>query len=286
MEYLPQRRWSSLENKRANIMIKAIDKQLKERRMMKSLEKSKSENKGRVPTEMELVLEQTQQGTSYEVSVSDEGVEELKRKVKIKGEKKEALLTLSFGTIGIHGRKAHLLEDKKIPSVGVFDEVFSALGWHLEEIHRGDGVTGIKRRRRDLSSDSVMNFTTASGRNRLKPNLEDSTCSKIEISPTDACLSPLLVLRCCASPHPNVVVTLTPASPLAHTKLYTLRAPKHTVMSVKVDPCFLCHEIESPESGCLCQKLQDTDSALKDSLFLDACNTAPVCKTNIDLSLS
>ncbi|GJU10475.1 hypothetical protein Tco_1132871 [Tanacetum coccineum] len=43
---------------------------------------------------MELVLEQTQQGTSYEVSVSAEGVEELKRKVKIKGEKKEALITL------------------------------------------------------------------------------------------------------------------------------------------------------------------------------------------------
>ncbi|GJR67498.1 copia protein [Tanacetum coccineum] len=56
--------------------------------------RSKSENKGKVPTEMELVLEQTQQGTSYEVSISAEGVEELKRKVKIKGEKKEALLTL------------------------------------------------------------------------------------------------------------------------------------------------------------------------------------------------
>ncbi|GJS97722.1 putative reverse transcriptase domain-containing protein [Tanacetum coccineum] len=54
----------------------------------------KSENKGRVSTNMELVLEQTQQDTSYEVSVSTEGVEELKRKVKIKGEKKEALLTL------------------------------------------------------------------------------------------------------------------------------------------------------------------------------------------------
>ncbi|GJS71054.1 hypothetical protein Tco_0703895 [Tanacetum coccineum] len=39
MEYLPQRRWSTLEKKRANIMIKAIDKQLKERRMMRSLEK-------------------------------------------------------------------------------------------------------------------------------------------------------------------------------------------------------------------------------------------------------
>ncbi|GKE73152.1 hypothetical protein Tco_1535193 [Tanacetum coccineum] len=32
------------------------------------------------------------------------------------------------------GRKAHLLEDKQIPSVGVFDDVFLALGWHLEEI--------------------------------------------------------------------------------------------------------------------------------------------------------
>ncbi|GKE67157.1 hypothetical protein Tco_1521318 [Tanacetum coccineum] len=58
------------------------------------VKRSKSENKGKVPTEMDLVLEQTQQGTSYEVSVSTEGVEELKRKVKIKGEKKEVLLTL------------------------------------------------------------------------------------------------------------------------------------------------------------------------------------------------
>nr|GEW91494.1 hypothetical protein [Tanacetum cinerariifolium] len=39
MEYLPQRRWSSLEKKRAHIMIKSIDKQLKERRMMRRLEK-------------------------------------------------------------------------------------------------------------------------------------------------------------------------------------------------------------------------------------------------------
>ncbi|GJW94006.1 hypothetical protein Tco_0173678 [Tanacetum coccineum] len=43
---------------------------------------------------MELVLEQIQQGTSYEVSGRTEGVEELKGKVKIKGEKKEAILTL------------------------------------------------------------------------------------------------------------------------------------------------------------------------------------------------
>ncbi|GJX48782.1 hypothetical protein Tco_0273972 [Tanacetum coccineum] len=39
MEYLPQRRWSTLEKKRANIMIKVINKQLKERMLMRSLEK-------------------------------------------------------------------------------------------------------------------------------------------------------------------------------------------------------------------------------------------------------
>ncbi|GJX98960.1 hypothetical protein Tco_0355979 [Tanacetum coccineum] len=39
MEYLPKRRWSSLEKKRAHIMIKAIEKLQKERRMMRSLEK-------------------------------------------------------------------------------------------------------------------------------------------------------------------------------------------------------------------------------------------------------
>ncbi|GJS40770.1 hypothetical protein Tco_0565813 [Tanacetum coccineum] len=110
MDYLPKRHWCNLEMKRSRIMVKAIDKLLFERSqnwrdlprdipldsvvVLRYEKRSKSENKGRVPTEMELVLEQTQQGTSYEVSVSAEGVEELKRKVKIKGEKKEALLTL------------------------------------------------------------------------------------------------------------------------------------------------------------------------------------------------
>ena len=41
--------------------------------MMKKGEKVR---KGRVPTEIELELEQTQQGSSGEVSVSTEGVEE------------------------------------------------------------------------------------------------------------------------------------------------------------------------------------------------------------------
>nr|GEX07678.1 hypothetical protein [Tanacetum cinerariifolium] len=39
MEYMAQKRWSSLEKKRAHIEIKAIDKQVKEIRMMRSFEK-------------------------------------------------------------------------------------------------------------------------------------------------------------------------------------------------------------------------------------------------------
>ncbi|GJS33831.1 ATP-dependent DNA helicase PIF1-like protein [Tanacetum coccineum] len=39
----------------------------------------------------------------------------------------------------------------------------------------GDGVAGIKRRRRDLSSDGVRNMAMASGRGRLKEDIELST---------------------------------------------------------------------------------------------------------------
>ncbi|GJR05150.1 hypothetical protein Tco_0528134 [Tanacetum coccineum] len=44
-------------------------------------------------TKTELTLEETQQGVSDEVLVSIEGVKNEKEKVKLKGEKKEALLT-------------------------------------------------------------------------------------------------------------------------------------------------------------------------------------------------
>ncbi|GKB02398.1 hypothetical protein Tco_0830487 [Tanacetum coccineum] len=98
------------------------------------------------------------------------------------------------------GRKAYLLEDKQILSVGVFDEVFSSwmafggntrdLGSFGEEIDkitdlyqileevsltkRGDSVTSIKRRRRDIFSDGIWNLKTASGSGRLKEDLESS----------------------------------------------------------------------------------------------------------------
>nr|GFA60321.1 hypothetical protein [Tanacetum cinerariifolium] len=50
-----------------------------------------NEYKGRMPTKIELAPKQSQQGVSYDVLVSIEGVEELKRNVWIKGENKAAL---------------------------------------------------------------------------------------------------------------------------------------------------------------------------------------------------
>nr|GEV12602.1 hypothetical protein [Tanacetum cinerariifolium] len=92
MKYLSQAIWRRSDNERAAVVIQAIDKQLKTRRIMRSLEKfvggrlygrdgyplvsvevlrydkrSKSENTGIVPAEMELILEHTQQGISHEV---------------------------------------------------------------------------------------------------------------------------------------------------------------------------------------------------------------------------
>nr|GEW52425.1 hypothetical protein [Tanacetum cinerariifolium] len=108
MKYLQQSIWRKNDKDRIAAMIQAIDKRLKTRRIKRSLEryrysnpmiqpepegstqgyplisvevlrydkKSKSENIGIVPTEMELILEHTQQGISHEVSISTEGVEE------------------------------------------------------------------------------------------------------------------------------------------------------------------------------------------------------------------
>nr|GEZ03402.1 putative ribonuclease H-like domain-containing protein [Tanacetum cinerariifolium] len=73
MQYLPTTIWRKRDKDRAAAIIQAIDKMLKTRRIIRSLEryekKEKSEKLGRVPTEMELILEHTQQGISYEVSM-------------------------------------------------------------------------------------------------------------------------------------------------------------------------------------------------------------------------
>nr|GEW28937.1 hypothetical protein [Tanacetum cinerariifolium] len=116
MKYLPKSIWRKSDKDRAAAMIQAIDKMLKTRRIMRSLERysnpmiqpepegstqgyplvsvevlrydkrSKSENMGIVPTEMELILEHTQQGISHEVSVNPYGFAgNLKMEVKVPG---------------------------------------------------------------------------------------------------------------------------------------------------------------------------------------------------------
>ncbi|GKB36595.1 hypothetical protein Tco_0881537 [Tanacetum coccineum] len=39
MEYLPMRKWSNLDKKKARVMVQDIDKQLYQRRLMRNLEK-------------------------------------------------------------------------------------------------------------------------------------------------------------------------------------------------------------------------------------------------------
>ncbi|GJY41395.1 MAK10-like protein [Tanacetum coccineum] len=48
------------------------------------------------------------------------------------------------------------------------------------QTERGDGVAGIKRCRRDLSGDGVRNLAMASGRGRLKEDLESSTWRRLQ----------------------------------------------------------------------------------------------------------
>ncbi|GJZ93788.1 hypothetical protein Tco_0665991 [Tanacetum coccineum] len=98
---MENRKWSEDDKRRSKDFITAIEKRLQIRRIYRSLEsfvggrirdiakgelyqktdhafyligvirlvRRKSENKGKVPTEMELVLELTQQGSSHEVSI-------------------------------------------------------------------------------------------------------------------------------------------------------------------------------------------------------------------------
>ncbi|GJT80366.1 hypothetical protein Tco_1054708 [Tanacetum coccineum] len=106
------------------------------------------------------------------------------------------ILYQAYGNLyAMTGRKAHFLEDKKIPIVfstwmafggntrdlGSFGEAtdeITDLHQILEKvvfIEREDDIASIKRRRLDLFSDDVWNLKTASGHGRLKEDLESST---------------------------------------------------------------------------------------------------------------
>ncbi|GKA38595.1 hypothetical protein Tco_0731146 [Tanacetum coccineum] len=106
---------------------------------------------------MELVLEQTQQGTSYEVLVCAEGVEELKGIVRIKGEKKEALHTLRFYTSAGNPVKEILLKlnlpDHRILKDGGEVKEFQRSFCHsdTERLSRSDEVLKLKNFKKDAT---------------------------------------------------------------------------------------------------------------------------------------
>nr|GEU79663.1 hypothetical protein [Tanacetum cinerariifolium] len=123
MEYLLMQKWNNLDKKRARVMVQDIEKQLYQRRLMRNLEmfvggriygeRSQASGKDNMTSSYSVLTNFSKNrrdlprdipldsvGASYEVSVSAEGVEELKRKVMIKGEKKEVILTLRYEHVG------------------------------------------------------------------------------------------------------------------------------------------------------------------------------------------
>ncbi|GJZ12996.1 retrovirus-related pol polyprotein from transposon TNT 1-94, partial [Tanacetum coccineum] len=64
-EQMSRRKWMATDKRSSELMVDLIDKQMREKRIIKNLE-SKSE-KGKMQTKIELTLEQTQQGISDEV---------------------------------------------------------------------------------------------------------------------------------------------------------------------------------------------------------------------------
>ncbi|GKD10025.1 hypothetical protein Tco_1189710 [Tanacetum coccineum] len=76
---------------------------------------------------------------------------------------------------------------------------------------RGDGVTGIKRRCRDLYGDGVRNLATASGRGRLKEDLESSTEN---FNPSTLAFSYSIFSLCYLFRNPFSSTTIGDANPI------------------------------------------------------------------------
>ncbi|GKB65880.1 ribonuclease H-like domain-containing protein [Tanacetum coccineum] len=82
------------------------------------------------------------------------------------------ILYQAYGNLyAMTGRKAHLLEDKKIPSVGVFDEVYFAFGRHLEEIHVTWAHLEKKRTRLQTYTNMAQEFLYSGWRRHHKYNV-------------------------------------------------------------------------------------------------------------------
>ncbi|GJZ43393.1 hypothetical protein Tco_0590648 [Tanacetum coccineum] len=77
--------------------------------------------------------------------------------------------------VAFDGNRCYFLnQDLSLKNVLGIGDQCEGLYYYNNQV-AGDGVAGIKRRRRDQSSDGVRNMATASGRGRLKEDLESST---------------------------------------------------------------------------------------------------------------
>nr|GEX02975.1 retrovirus-related Pol polyprotein from transposon TNT 1-94 [Tanacetum cinerariifolium] len=177
--YGPEYRQAAVSGENRRVLLRDIP--LDSVEVFRYDKKSKGEIKRKVPTEIELVMEQTQQGTSHEVSVSAEGVEELKRNVRIKSVKKESLHTLK-AEIGL----IHMLSEK----LKRFDTL---VGNHVKEIlhklnlpdHRSILTNSKENLKMDVKStcfqlsQKIHNHMLIPDRQIYKHHESSSTCFKV-----------------------------------------------------------------------------------------------------------
>ncbi|GKA64531.1 hypothetical protein Tco_0764238 [Tanacetum coccineum] len=155
MEYLPKTIWRQSDRERATAMIQAIDKRLKSRRIMRSLE--------RFVDKMDSMHSTLSMYYDYGAHV--------------KGELLVTMKNFQNSILQAGNPVKEILHKLNLPDHRILKDGGEALGWHLEEIHvtwaylekkgtrlrlytksfeeimhteRGDGVTNYKRRRHTL----------------------------------------------------------------------------------------------------------------------------------------
>ncbi|GJY26257.1 hypothetical protein Tco_0400983 [Tanacetum coccineum] len=85
------------------------------------------------------------------------------------------ILYQAYGNLyAMIGRKSHLLENKQIPSVGVFDEVYFAFGRHLEELHVTWAHLEKKRSRLRTYTNIYQDYVLSSWRRRHRLHVTPS----------------------------------------------------------------------------------------------------------------
>ncbi|GJR84875.1 hypothetical protein Tco_0155660 [Tanacetum coccineum] len=114
----------------------------------------------------ELTLEQTQQGVSDEVLVSIEGVEECKRKVKINGEKKEALLTFRQKP----GRSSRIQSDEVLKLKNFKKDDYTSFQDQEKYEHVGLKVTSTQDGKRSQDDDNRL--YSANDLKKLKDHMQ------------------------------------------------------------------------------------------------------------------